>query len=71
MSETETETRLHRIDDAADRLGICRAQVYRLMKAGVLVGVKIGAGTRVTHESLERCIRNAPRVQLRGMSDAA
>ncbi|SMF04136.1 helix-turn-helix domain-containing protein [Pseudogulbenkiania subflava] len=43
-----------RIPEAAEALGICRAQVYKLMDAGFLKFTKIGADRRIPLEEIQR-----------------
>lgn len=44
---------LLRVEEAAERLGISRAQIFRLIASGQLSSVKIGASRRVPVRSLE------------------
>jgi excisionase family DNA binding protein len=41
-------------------LGISHATLYRLIRAGRLDAVKIGAATRITRDSIERLIAELP-----------
>lgn len=40
---------LHRPEDAADQLGVSRAQIFDLMKRGEIESVKIGRLRRIPH----------------------
>ncbi|MBO6864082.1 MAG: helix-turn-helix domain-containing protein [Alphaproteobacteria bacterium] len=46
------------ISDACERLSVCRATIYRLIKSGQLDTVSIGASRRIRSESLEQLIAN-------------
>jgi excisionase family DNA binding protein len=48
------EQLLFTIDETADVLGVSRATVYRLLKTGQLVGVRVGRLRRVTRQALDR-----------------
>lgn len=45
---------LYTIDETAEILGLSRATIYRLVKSGHLVAVKVGRLRRVTRQALER-----------------
>lgn len=45
--------KLHRINDAAEALGVSRGTIYRLAKEGKLVRLQIGENSsRITDESI-------------------
>lgn len=45
-------------EETAEILGVSRATVYRLLKTGQLVGVKVGRSRRITGQALERFARD-------------
>lgn len=47
---------LLKVDDAAHRLNISRAQIYRLMAAGELRSVSIGTARRVPAAALDEYV---------------
>ncbi|MCK8503239.1 helix-turn-helix domain-containing protein [Myxococcus fulvus] len=49
--------RLLTVREAAERLGVCRATVYRLCERGELPHVRISNAVRVEAEALEKFIR--------------
>ena len=49
-------TRLLRIDDAARRLNVSKATVYRLIKRGQLPAVRVGGQIRLDPAELERYV---------------
>jgi hypothetical protein len=55
---------LHTIVDVMADLRLGRTRVYDLMKAGDLVAVKLGQGTRITDESLQDFKESLQPVQL-------
>ena len=46
------------VAQAADRVGLGRSMIYRLMAAGDLEKVKIGRSTRIPDDSVESYIRS-------------
>ena len=44
--------------EASRRINCSVPTVYKLLREGLLRGYKVGAGTRITHESLEE-LRNS------------
>ncbi len=50
---TPSDALLLRVEDAAARLSISRAQVYRLIGSGQLTSVKVGSSRRVPVTALE------------------
>jgi excisionase family DNA binding protein len=50
----QVEQLLFTIDETAEVLCISRATVYRLLKSGELVGVRVGRLRRVTRQALDR-----------------
>jgi excisionase family DNA binding protein len=42
-------------------LGVSHATLYRMIAAGKLDAVKIGAATRITGDSIERCLAGLPK----------
>ncbi len=50
---------LLKIEEVAERLGVSRALVYRLIQGGVLPRIKIAGATRVAPEDLERFIESS------------
>ncbi len=49
---------LHSIPDAAEQLGIGRSTTYELIVAGQLKTVKIGRRTLISHDELQRYVRD-------------
>jgi excisionase family DNA binding protein len=53
------------IDEASRRLGMCRSVVYRFIRSGDLLSMKIGGSRRVLVSDLEDFVK-----RLRGNSNA-
>lgn len=53
-----TDRLAYRIDEAAERAGVSRATLYRLIAAGKLKTVKIGGCRVISAEVLGRLIKN-------------
>jgi|DEB0MinimDraft_3_1074331.scaffolds.fasta_scaffold254855_2 excisionase family DNA binding protein len=51
--------RLVTVDDAADRLGVSRSTVYRLLDAGTLRRVKLGHSVRIRLDDIDHLIETA------------
>lgn len=47
---------LYTIDETADALRTSRSTIYRLIKTGVLVSVKVGTSRRVSRQALDHYI---------------
>lgn len=57
MSRTVSSERdLYRVNEAAERLGVSRETIYRLIASGDLESVKIGAARRISHEAITRFV---------------
>ena len=52
------ERLFYTIEETAEILGVSRATVYRLLKTGQLVGIRVGRLRRVTAQALERFARD-------------
>lgn len=50
--------RLFRVDEVAAYLAVNRSTIYRLLKKGVLTGVKVGSDWRFRRETVERYVTN-------------
>ncbi|WP_370642038.1 helix-turn-helix domain-containing protein [Myxococcus sp. AS-1-15] len=51
--------RLLTVREVAERMGVCRATVYRLCERGELPHVRISNAVRIEAEALERFIRES------------
>ena len=47
---------LHTIDDAAELLQVSRSTIYRLIKTGDLLTIRVMSAPRIPHSSLQRCV---------------
>jgi excisionase family DNA binding protein len=54
------------VEEAADRIGICRANMFKLIRQGDVKSVKVGRLRRVTPAALEDYVR-----QLSASADSA
>jgi excisionase family DNA binding protein len=52
-----SEKLLLRVDEAAARLSVSRASLYRLLTSGRLRAVRVGRATRIPARELERFVR--------------
>ncbi|WP_198116899.1 helix-turn-helix domain-containing protein [Massilia rhizosphaerae] len=50
------EQKLYKVATVMQRLGVCRATIYRMAKRGDLELVRIGSATRITGSSIDRLI---------------
>lgn len=57
--DLQSKTRLLRFDDVADRLSVSPKTVRRLVAAGQLEAVQIGAAVRFSEAAVERFISSA------------
>ena len=55
---TPDEDKLLKVKEVAERLNISAAGVYRMIKRGDLITVRIGRNVRIDLADLERCIEN-------------
>ena len=54
------------VEEAADRIGICRSNMFKLIRQGDVKSVKVGRLRRVTPAALEDFVR-----QLSALADSA
>jgi excisionase family DNA binding protein len=59
---------LHTIDEAAQLLQVSRSTIYRLIAAGEILAIHIGATRRIPHSSLTRCVETRIRSVRLGQS---
>ncbi|AQU89393.1 AlpA family phage regulatory protein (plasmid) [Komagataeibacter nataicola] len=62
MVPPNTSRRLLKIQEVMQETGLGRTSIWRLVKDGKLVKVKIGSNTRITAESYNAWLKNLPRV---------
>ena len=59
---------LHTIDDAAQLLQVSRSTIYRLIKAGELLTIRVMSAPRIPRSSLNRCVETRIRAARLGRS---
>lgn len=64
MLPPNNSRRLLKIQDVMDETGLSRTSVWRIIKSGQLVKVKIGSTARITAESYNAWLKNLPRVDV-------
>jgi excisionase family DNA binding protein len=57
MPQENSPRLLLRVDEAAARLSVSRASLYRLLSSGRLRAVRVGRATRIPARELERFVR--------------
>lgn len=50
------ERKLLKVQEVADRLGICRSKAYMLVAGGEIPSVRIGRNRRIASDALDRYI---------------